>query len=116
MKLTKRKTLKLTIEMWDWLSTFPDEWKADWPGWVEKGIDRNFINGECFLCEYSLQQSGDSTCERCLFRGRWVKDDPESDCEDYGSPYILWLIGKDRSANAKKIADLGREVLVEMDS
>lgn len=62
MRLTKKRAIQLTIELWEWLAE-TGLWKGDWDGWKKYGHAR----GGCFLCEYGLRQRGRSLCAFCPY-------------------------------------------------
>lgn len=93
MRLTKKKAIKITIELWTWLATTGSEDKGSWPGWRKYG--RMFRS--CPLCEYGNQRKQArkrykkfnplNVCRACPFfiqYGRCIK------C--YGGT-IMWAAG-----------------------
>ena len=83
MKLTKRKALEISKELWTWLAETGEEFKQDWPGWKKYGKMIHY----CPCCEYVGQQgkySIDRTlCEGCPLIELWPDD-----CElDHGDDY-----------------------------
>ena len=60
MRLTKKKAIEESIELWEWLAETGKE-KEDWPEWNE---DENILN-DCFFCEYSYRRSGALGCKYC---------------------------------------------------
>lgn len=86
MKLTKKKAIKITIELWTWLATTGSGDKSSWPGWGK--YDRMFCS--CPLCEYGDQRRQArkrykefnplNICRACPFfiqHGRCTKHLPE---------------------------------------
>lgn len=64
MKLTKKKAIEISIELWEWLAETGDGNKANWSGWKKYGG----MVCDCALCEYSTQQGGikgDTICDFC---------------------------------------------------
>ena len=51
MRLLRKKSIELTIELWTWLAK-TGKYKSDWPKWEK--YER--VSGYCFLCEYDKQQ------------------------------------------------------------
>ena len=48
MKLTKKKTLEIAIELWEWIVDNPGSFKHEWPGWKKYGR----MGSSCPFCEY----------------------------------------------------------------
>lgn len=53
MRLTKKKAIGITIELWEWLAKTGGQ-KTDWGGWGEYGK----MAADCPLCEYNLRRGG----------------------------------------------------------
>lgn len=51
MKLSRKKAIKLCIELWTWLAK-TGKLKEDWPEWEKYGD----IAENCWFCEYDSQQ------------------------------------------------------------
>lgn len=47
MKLTKKKAIEISIELWTWLAKTGRKYKSDWPRWKEYGR----MQDDCALCE-----------------------------------------------------------------
>ena len=72
MKLTRKKSIELTIELWEWLAKTGKR-KEDWPKWDEYEA-YNYPEGSdtcacCWLCEYDLQHGlfTDGDCIHCPY-------------------------------------------------
>ena len=113
VKLTKKKALELTAELWDWVSENGKR-KHEWPGW-----DTKEAQGDCFLCEYDSQHViGDRECKKCPLYGKW---NGHRKCDTKGSPYHTWYDIRDGSLPearlaAKQVADLCREELRRLEN
>ena len=89
MRLTRKKAIDLSIELWGWLAETGEE-KEDWPGWKGNGGQHSKCESDCFLCEYCSRVREDHTCGPCPYRVRW------SFCEGWGAscepttPYTKW--------------------------
>jgi len=60
MRLTKKKAIQISIELWTWLAeTGADKWR--WPGWKEYGE----MSYDCALCVYSEKKGKEDSCESC---------------------------------------------------
>ena len=120
MKLTKRKALELTVELWDWLTNNPEKKKTDWPGWELNGGKIPKLLNDCPCCEYDDQHMThfDDYCEHCPLLEYW----PGGNCEPDSrvSPWQDWidvtdgelLIDEAKEA-ATEIADLARQALAD---
>ncbi len=53
MKLTKKKAIELSIELWSWLAETGADSKRDWDGWEKYGEMLN----DCALCKYREEHS-----------------------------------------------------------
>ncbi len=66
MKLTKKRSITLSIELWEWCAE-TGKYKEEWPGWEKYGGG----DGYCFLCEYSKEQrkkmKAGSVCGYCPY-------------------------------------------------
>jgi hypothetical protein len=62
MRLTKKKAIDISIELWTWLAETGKK-KYEWDGWEQYG---EMYEG-CALCEYSHRQSGRVTCSACSY-------------------------------------------------
>lgn len=88
MRLTRKKSLEITRELWAWMKEHPPCSKRDWPGWGKYGVMVN----RCPLCEYSMQfgklltpsARGELRCPLCPYFKRFGR------CEDSESPFALW--------------------------
>jgi len=123
MKLTKRKSLELTIELWDWLAANPKRWKINWPGWKIRGGPNPEMRHDCPCCEYDLQHEGsgyaDDGCPHCPLQDYW----PSGSCEPEdgsGSPWSDWIKAtggsvmiKEAEKAATEITDLARQALAD---
>ncbi len=81
MKLTKKKALELSIELWTWLAE-TGKHKYEWNGWSKYGN----IFHDCFLCEYGIKQSTIEAdeCDLCSYYQRFGY------CCLHPSPYTNW--------------------------
>jgi hypothetical protein len=105
MRLTKRKALEITVELWTWLAETGSDQKSDWPGWHEYGE----MEADCALCEYDAQRAND--CQHCPLLGKWRY---AKYCYWDGSPFEDWDIEDDatlRKLYAQEIVDLCKKEL-----
>lgn len=84
MKLTKRRALELSIEMWKWIAE-TGKLKGDYL--CKQGKGRPPFN-DCYLCEYTAQGvKDDFNCDLCPVQN-WTKTvDGAAPCCSSGSPY-----------------------------
>lgn len=103
MKLTKKKAIGLSVELWEWLAeTGKGKW--DWPRWEEFGV----VESACFLCEYQEQRDPDDIdCIDCPYCKKFGQ------CDSGSTPYLLWA-GATTMAKRKKYAKLLLEQLREL--
>lgn len=83
MRLTKRKAVEITKELWEWVGNSRQP-KYEWPRWNEYGRMWN----DCPLCEYGGRHatSDESPCLKCPLLGMWTED-CDSTCTYSSSPY-----------------------------
>ena len=60
MRLTRKKAIQITIELWEFLAETGERFKGAWPKWEEYG---KMMSG-CPLCEYDDRQFG-LACNHC---------------------------------------------------
>lgn len=82
MRLTKKKAIELSIELWTWLAETGEEFKSLWSGWDKYGEPDN----DCFLCEYQGRHETKSTeaCSLCPYYKIF------GDCTNANMPYENW--------------------------
>ena len=111
MKLTKRKALEITRELWTWLAETGGPWKGDWPGWAVYGK----MEHDCPCCEYDWRAKG-VLCSRCPL---YPRGDPNYAymCSLPGEPYKRWseeVSIKGRQDQAQQMVDLCNARLEKM--
>jgi len=88
MKLTERKAIGKSIELWEWLAETGEYDKEDWDGWEDYGEAKD----ECFLCEYAIQKSGTDMVQgelgRCVACPYYIKYGGK--CFKNDTPYVHW--------------------------
>lgn len=104
MKLTKKRAIKLTLELWQWLYDNPDKGKSDWPEWEYNGGQYECLPTDCFCCEWVFRVTK-TTCSACPLSPLWGIS-----CTDLseGNVYRLWgkaTTQKDKKKYAKQIVD-----------
>jgi len=62
MRLTKKKAISLSIELWEWLAESGNASKGRWSEWGKYGD----VSCDCFLCEYTKQKE-DGDCDNCPY-------------------------------------------------
>ena len=79
MKLTKKKALQITADLFGWLEKHPSKEKHHWPEWEVNGGDVPFMVCYCACCEYiDLHDAG---CDKCPLSKLWpLKEDEGSPC------------------------------------
>ena len=112
MKLTKKKSLELSIELWTWMFENIGKNKIEWPRWSEFiGIEGGDIEAECFLCEYDLMQSvkydfTKDMCRYCPLKKEFVY------CDNL-SPFRIWKTTPNYE-NTKIMLDLMKNKYIEL--
>lgn len=106
MRLTKKKALQITQELWEWIAE-TDGNKGDWLGWERYG----HMDARCPLCEYARRHG--RTCQVCPLYGKWAG---ETYCTDSGSPYDAWCRADHamREKAAAQVANLCKEALANL--
>ncbi len=96
MRLTKKKSIKLSIEHWEWLAE-TGKLKEDWPEWDKYGGLNKFnycenVTAFCFLCEYSKYFSCEDKCPYCIKFGN---------CCAASSPFSKWDVVESQQTRKK---------------
>ena len=104
MKLTRKKSIELCIELWTWLAETGND-KSDWPKWGKYGL----IRVCCWFCEYDDRQK-DRYCNRidCYY---CPLQKTYGDCA--GTYYCQWYDAK-TIRTKKKYAKLFLEQIKEI--
>ena len=92
MKLTKKKAIKISRELWDWLAETGEESKADWHGWEKYGK----MHDDCALCEYVRTREGCISCplgQDCYgtYFGNWYKARKPETRKKYAALFVKQL-------------------------
>lgn len=105
MRLTKKRALDISIELWEWMAKTGSNYKGDWPGWEKYGEMFNY----CPLCEYAgAVKIETNRCKKCLLK--WGA----FGCERQGeSQYLKWDDALTK-ADRKKYAGLFVKQLKEI--
>ncbi len=96
MRLTKRKAIEISIELWEWLAKTGKQ-KSEWDGWNKYGHMWN----SCALCEYrdQFKPRGYGLCPTCPYYKMY------GCCYTMGekpaTPYDKWEIAKTAEAHKK---------------
>ncbi|KKL55401.1 hypothetical protein LCGC14_2255790 [marine sediment metagenome] len=97
MKLTKKKAIDISIELWAWLAETGKK-KPNWTGWEKYGEMKN----RCPLCEYANKD-----CVNCSYYKRFEH------CMERAGIYQRWLYAV-KTSTRKKYASLFLEQLKEL--
>ncbi|KKK90964.1 hypothetical protein LCGC14_2717710 [marine sediment metagenome] len=95
MRLTLKKAILISIELWTWLAETGEEYKREWSGWIKYGE----MSFDCALCEYGERKDGDNRCVHCPYYLKFGK------CFNEGQPYRKWA-DTDTPKTRKKYASL----------
>lgn len=84
MRLTKKKAIEISIELWTWLAETGEE-KDEWPGWEECG----HMSCYCAFCEYCNRHPEKDTdsCSTCPY---YEKFGPCQADDENLTPYDKW--------------------------
>lgn len=101
MALTKKKALKICVELWTWMKT-QKHWtaKAKWPGWEKYGE----MIEHCPCCDYA-----ERNCKKCPLKSFW----PDG-CRTSDSPYERFSEGRGTPKDAQKIINAARKELKKL--
>ena len=112
MKLTAKRAVVLSIELWEWLAETGLD-KEGWPKWKRNGGKySDEIEGDCFLCEYA--QGGCGKCPYDIKYGECI-------CGDMNAPtlYDEWEVAgteEDAKKYAKQFLEQLKEILKEINN
>lgn len=104
MKLTRKKAIELSKELWVWLAE-TGKMKHEWPRWEKYG----WMTWHCPLCEYAW---GGDACPRCPYWQTYGHCCPD-DSEEEETIFSQWDDAK-TSKTRKKYARLFLEQLEEL--
>lgn len=108
MRLTKKKALDISIELWERMAKTGAKHKRTWLGWKKYGKMLN----NCPLCEYvDVDKDGylKNRCKECPLNWGYIG------CEDNEtSQYIKWIEDAHNPFDRKKYAGLFLEQLKEI--
>jgi len=109
-KLTKKKAIEITIELWKWLDEKPLAPKTSWPGWKKY----DYLESGCSCCEYVIRKTRNrriyKKCEDfCPLYELWPYERQESSegvtnmvpCMNLKSPYRKWEFSSTRDNRSK---------------
>jgi hypothetical protein len=119
-RLTKKKVIELTIELWKWVYENKSHDKRAWPEWDKYG----YVKNECFCCEYADRKPhafGDMDCEDyCPLYKLWPHGAGYSDgrliivpCQSNNSSFERWVEGD--IEGAKELYEGAEEILKNKD-
>ena len=106
MKLTRKKTIALHREHWDWIYRHPTKEKEDWPRFKHNGGDIPRPLNDCFLCEYVLDELNRISCSLCPIEwGNGKK------CFNKGTAFDEWSLATTSTwQESKKWAKIVRDL------
>ena len=79
MRLTKKKAIEISIELWAWLAETGKVYKSAWPGWEKYGE----MGNDCALCEQDARESQED-CGKCPYYAKFGY------CPDPENPFGKW--------------------------
>ena len=86
MRLTKKRAIQISIELWTWLAETGRE-KEAWPGWEKYGD----MQCGCALCEYDYRHV--DNCTSCSYHKMFGK------CTQGSAPYADWRDSRSQAAS-----------------
>lgn len=110
MRLTRKKVIELTKELWTWMRETGLS-KSMWPKWKDNGGEYDDADCHCFFCEYQVRKEKRvstkelRTMEGCGFCPYFVKYEY---CNAPGTPFYNWDYSRDlrtRKKYAKKFLE-----------
>lgn len=106
MRLTRKKAIQITKELWEWLAETGGGRKGDWPGWDKYGV----MAVDCPLCEYNSRHTFTDTelsCEPCPYFQAL------GHCNMNRTPFRRWIMAVTKE-NRQKYANLFLEQLKQL--
>lgn len=90
MRLTRKKAIELSIELWEWLAETGSGEKSEWPEWGNYG--EVIYLADCFLCEYgnrninpkNIEDKYWTECGACPYHKKFGR------CCNDNTPFWLW--------------------------
>lgn len=104
MRLTKKKAIEITKELWGYLAETGSESKRNWSGWKNYGK----MEEDCPCCEYDVRHFADRPCRSCPLYDYWGDTNRCSGGKS-DSPYNVWHDAEtkaERKQAAQKIVDI----------
>ena len=104
MRLTKKRAIELSIELWEWLAETGLK-KEAWSGWEKYGgLDKfsecDKVYNLCFLCEYAeMELEEEDECRRCPYSKLF------GICFEQDAPFEKWDFARQKPIR-KKYASL----------
>jgi len=96
-KLSEKKALYLTWQLWEWLAKTDDQEKSSWSHWKANNGQVDHCLNHCPCCEFAAERKGPYIhidCQKCPLFKLWNKGGGNVKlfpCEDApNSPYIKW--------------------------
>ena len=114
MKLTAKKAVELSIELWEWVAETGGE-KGEWPEWKINGGKYPFVTMWCFLCKYTFYPKSfwDSECNaKCPYYGKY------GICYKDGGIYRKWEDAQTKPTKkkyAQQFLEQLKEILKDME-
>lgn len=113
MRLTKKKSLEICVELWAWLAEDRGRLKHNWPGWERNGGIYPVMEHNCPCCDYANQRlyinkervNQMNRCNRCPISTEL------KNC-NAGSAFQLWRDTKNIKY-AKQILKIAKEALAK---
>lgn len=107
MRLSKKRAIELTLELWQWLYKHPDKGKFKWPEWEYNGGKYPTVINDCFACNKG-------PCSKCPLLPLW----PDTCCPGahQSTIYTRWAAAKSnktRKKYAKQIVDFCKKELAK---
>ena len=118
MKLTKKKALQITADLFGWLEDNPEKKKCDWPGWKFNGGNIPTMMDGCACCEYAGKISHDdefaeTNCKKCPLIKLWplIENGEGYPCNEpnYGCGYYYKWDNAQSLKEIKKYARIIKE-------
>jgi hypothetical protein len=117
MKLTAKKAVELSIELWEWLAETGKD-KGDWPRWGINGGEYSEMVFDCPLCELFNQKK----CKGCPYFDKYGRCTPTfvhyETNKQRKTIFQKWCdacIEKTKKKYAKQFVEQLKEILKDME-
>ena len=102
MRLTKKKALQITADLWAWLEKNPTASKIWWPEWEIHGGSIPAMRADCPCCEYTQDRNEETDCNKCPLLSLWPNETDYPCLDNEKTDYFhKWCYGKSPKTKKK---------------